>query len=199
MANRLYFRYYKAHRLCEYATEYGMQSIVTVPAAENQHMPEDLRSDSDLVFVIRSEGLENTPDAPAPLPPSRGPGWKALPQAKILKADAVYATYDLASDTVLTGLLEKKGLSQPEIDAVVFRAHERNWPEGIDSFDERYPRLEKVKRYKVRELAHWKDKVLVVAPAELNKKLPVALRPYMDIYLVYNRSAVKVKEPKARK
>jgi hypothetical protein len=89
--------------------------------------------------------------------------------------------------------LEAQGLSRPEIEAVIFRSHERNWPDGIDSFDERYPRLTEMKKYKARLLARCGDKVILVVPAELNRKAPSGLRPFMDIYLVYSTSAVQVR------
>jgi hypothetical protein len=92
--------------------------------------------------------------------------------------------------------LRKRGMSQAEIDAVVFRNHERNWPDGIDSFEERYPRLTDFKKYKCFQGAKWDDKILLIVPVEKNKKMPALMRPYVDLYFIYATSAVEVKEKK---
>ena len=116
---------------------------------------------------------------------------------RIPSSDGVQiATYDLGGDTAVLAEMARDGMSQPEIDAVVFRCHERNWPEGIDSFDRRYPKLKDFKKYKAYEAAHWDDKVLLVIPYEANKRLPPGLRPHLDIYMVYAKNAVEVKRKK---
>lgn len=186
-------RNYAVRRVCEYATDEGPLTIVAVRALENLHMPEELRSRNDLYLVMRNGGLqalEKDSQRPAP---SRGPVWRNLPTAVIIKPDDLFATYDLASDSLALAALEEQGLSRPEIEAVIFRSHERNWPDGIDSFDERYPRLAEMKKYKARLLARCGEKVILVVPAELNRKAPSGLRPFMDIYLVYSTSAVQVR------
>lgn len=38
--------------------------------------------------------------------------------------------------------------------------------------------------------------MLLVIPVELNKRLPLSLRPHMDIYMVYAKNAVEVKRKK---
>ena len=182
------------NRLCEYNSEEGLMSIVMVPVADNYHMNEDLRCKSDLYLVMRSSGLVMVEPAVVRSVASKGPVWDRMPKAKILRPDEVYATYDLSRDTLALAELERKGFSQPEIDAVIFRSHERNWPEGIDRFDERYPNLKEFKRYKAFAAATWDGKVLLVIPAEANKKAKPGLRPYLDIYMVYAASAVSVKE-----
>jgi len=185
---------YAVHRLCEYNTEEGLMSIVVVPVADNYHMSEELRSKTDLYFLIRSSGLVSVEPVVMRSPPSKGPAWTRMPKAKILLPDEVYATYDLSRDTVALAEFARKGFSQPEIDAVIFRSHERNWPEGMDRFDERYPKLSEFKRYKAYAAAAWDGKVLLVIPAEQNKKAKAGLRPYLDIYMVYAAKAVSVKE-----
>jgi hypothetical protein len=192
-ANAGAIRNYNVRRVCEHGVDSGMVSIVAVRALDNLHMPEDLRSRTDVYMLVRSEGLKVAETAAQRPAPSRGPSWRQLPSARILTPDALFATYDLSTDTVGMAVLRANGLSQPEIEAVIFRSHERNWPEGMDSFNERYPRLAELKGYKARLLAKWDDKVVLVVPAELNRKAPVGLRPYMDIYLVYSATAVEVK------
>jgi hypothetical protein len=192
-ANAGAIRNYNVRRVCEHTTDAGAISIVAVRALDNLHMPEDLRSRTDVYMLVRSEGLKVAETAAQRPAPSRGPSWRALPTARILTPDALFATYDLSADTAAMAVLHANGLSQPEIEAVIFRSHERNWPEGMDSFNERYPRLAELKGYKARLLAKWDDKVVLVVPAELNRKAPVGLRPYMDIYLVYAATAVEVR------
>ena len=38
--------------------------------------------------------------------------------------------------------------------------------------------------------------MLIVIPAELNRKVPPMLRPYLDIYMVYEEAAVNVSAKK---
>lgn len=187
---------YNAHKVCSYADEVGTKVLVQVPVSENYHMPEDLRTREDIYLVLPESAVETAlTDAQRPKP-SKGPDYKRMRQAKILTPDAVYATYDLGNDSTVLTKLAEKGLSQPEIDAMVFRSHERNWPTGIDSFERRYPKLKDFKKYKAFEAAHWDDKVLLVIPTELNKRQPIGMRPHLDIYMVYAKSAVQVKAKK---
>lgn len=192
-ANAAAVKNYNAHKVCEFSDDGGPKVLVQVPVSENYHMPEDLRSQEDLYLVLPESALETAMTDAQRYKPSKGPDWKRMPAAKITKADGVYATYDLGNDPRVLQELAGIGLSQAEIEAVVFRSHERNWPEGIDSFERRYPRLKQFGRYKAYEAAHWDDKVLLVIPTEPNKRLPIGLRPYMDIYMVYAKQAVQVK------
>lgn len=195
-ANAAAVRNYSAHKVCTYADEAGPKVLVQVPAAENYHMPEALRSREDIYLVLPETALEMAlTDAQRPKP-SKGPSWRRMNEVRITTPDGVYATYDLASDSALLAELVNKGMSQPEIDAVIFRSHERNWPEGIDSFERRYPKLKDFKKYKAYQAATWDDKVLLVIPTEMNKRQNIALRPHLDIYMVYAKSAVEVKQKK---
>ena len=195
-ANAAAVRNYSAHKVCSYADEAGQKVLVQVPASENYHMPEDLRSREDMFLVLPESALETAlTDAQRPKP-SKGPDWKRMKEARITTPDGVYATYDLGADSAIVKELIERGLSQPEIDAVVFRSHERNWPEGIDSFERRYPKAKDLKKYKAFQAAAWDDKVLLVVPVELNKRMPLTMRPHLDIYMVYAKSAVEVKTKK---
>lgn len=181
----------RVYRLSDHTIDDIRYSIIHMPAIENYHMPQELRSADDLYAVVRANGL-GEPPPPEKLKASKGPSWRAMPKAKITRPEQVYATYDLREDLDAMRTLEKRGMSKPEIDAVIFRSHERNWPDGIDAFEKRHPKLKQFKKYKAHVAARWGDKVLVVIPAELNKDLPAGLRPYMDIYMVYTSPAVAV-------
>lgn len=196
MANKAALRNYTAFLLCEYATDEGALTIVSVPAAANYHMPDDLRAAEDFILVLKSGGTELVEPTATRTPASKGPSWKNMRPAKIIKPDDVFATYHLADDAEALAALEKEGMSKAEIEAVVFRSQERNWPDGIDSFNERYPRLEAFKKYKAFQAIRWADKVLLVIPVEANKKAPTGLRPYLDIYMVFAATAVEVKNKK---
>jgi hypothetical protein len=127
-------------------------------------MPEDLRPIADLYLVVPAQATEEV-QPPMPRPTiSRGPRWKNRPEVKILQPGELYATYDLATDQEALAAMAERGMSQPEIDAVIFRSHERNWPEGIDQFDERFPRLDQFKKFKTYLGAKWSDKVLLIVP-----------------------------------
>ena len=199
VANKAALANYTAYLIGEYATEQGAHIIVSLPLLANIHMPDDLRGKEDIYLIMRAGGAEAIERVEQRTKPSKGPKWEDMPQAKILKPDDVYATYDLGDDTLAMDLLAKQGMSKAEIEAVVFRSHERNWPDGIDSFDERYPKLSRFKKYKAYRAAQWSDKVLLVVPVEPNKKMPVGLRPVIDIYMVFSTSAVKVKEKKRKR
>lgn len=193
-ANAAYFQNYAAFPLCTFTDDSTQMSVLMIPAKENIHMPEDMRPVADLYLVFPTAATRDVVPAKPRPSISKGPRWKNLPEAKIISPGDLYATFDMAGDQEALDALTKRGMSQPEIDAVVFRCHERNWPEGIDQFDERYPRLEQFKKYKAFVGAKWGDKVLLIVPVEKNKKMPALLRPYVDIYFVYNAQAVEVKK-----
>lgn len=192
-ANAPYLQNYAAYRICKYEVDSLPYVIVMLPAQQNIHMPEDMRPLADVYLLLPDSAAKDVRSGkPRPLI-SRGPRWKDRPKAKIVKPDGLYATYDLGDDEAGREALKKKYMSDAEIEAVVFRSHERNWPDGIDSFDERFPRLEQFSKYKAYVGAEWDDKVLLIIPVEKNRKLPTAMRPYMDLYFVYAKDAVEVK------
>lgn len=192
--NGPYVQNYAAFRLCSFTEDSLKRSLLMVPAGTNVHMPEDMRPLADFYLVVADSALKDVKAAEPRPAISRGPRWKNLREARIMRPDELYATYDLGNDSAGMEALRKRGMSQPEIDAVVFRSHERNWPDGIDSFDERYPRLNDFKKYKAYLGARWDDKVLLIVPVEKNRKMPVLMRPYVDLYFIYTSSAVEVKE-----
>ena len=155
-------------------------------------MPEGMRPLADFYLVLPDRALENV-EAPKPRPTiSRGPQWKKNAKVKIIKPDQLYAAYDLAKDTVGQRALYQAGMSRPEIEAVIFRSTERNWPDGIESFEKRYPLLDKFKRYHAYLGARWDDKVLLIVPVEKNRRMPVLMRPFVDLYFIYTVTGVEV-------
>lgn len=193
MANGSMAANYAAERSCTYSDGERTIAIVRVPAADNYHMPEQMRSPADIYLCLPETAVLPMVLTDAARPkPSKGPSYRNMAKAKITQPDRVYATYDLAQDEKALKVLENKGMSPAEIDAVVFRSTERNWPDGLDSFAERYPQLAQLKKMKAFHAAKWDGKVLLVIPAELNRKLPPRLRPYLDIYMVFEEQAVVV-------
>lgn len=192
--NRPYIQNYVCFRVAEFREDSVSKTILMVPARENIHMPEPMRPLSDLYMIVPDSAIANVqPGKPRP-EISRGPQWKNLPKARIRVPEELYATYDLSVDSTALQALRNKGMSQPEIDAVVFRSTDRNWPDGIDSFEERQKLLPNFKKYKAFLGAKWDDKVLVIVPVEKNRKQPILMRPFVDLYFVYNASAVEVKK-----
>lgn len=194
--NAPYIQNYSCFRICTFPQDSVAMAVLMVPAKENIHMPEIMRPLADFYLVLPERAL--TPvGTEKPRPEiSRGPKWTNLPEAKIIKPDELYATYDLSQDSTGLVALAAKGMSPAEIDAVVFRSQERNWPDGIDSYDERSAKLDKFKKYKAYLGAKWDDKVLLIIPVEKNKKQPTLLRPFVDLYFVYNTSGVEVTKKK---
>ena len=195
-ANTGALKNYNAYLVCEYASPEGPLMLVLLPASGNYHMPDDLRASDDLYLVLRAGGVQVVETVEKRPPPSKGPNWKNMRPAKILKPEEVFATYDVADDPEALAELERQGMNQAEIEAVIFRSQERNWPDGIDSFEERFPKLKGFTKYKAYLAAKWGDKVLLVIPIEANRKIDEHIRPLLDIYMVFNASAVEVKARK---
>lgn len=190
-ANEAYIRNYSVFRVCSYPLDTVRMAVLMVAAQENVHMPEHLRPLADFYLVLPERTLtEVLPGKPRPQI-SRGPRWKGLPLARIKKADEVYATYEVRRDSNAMRAFERAGMSRPEMDAVVFRSIETNWPVGINTFDKRYPRLSDFRRYKAYLAAEWDDKVLLIIPWDRNRAMPTVMRPYVDLYFVYSKDAVE--------
>ncbi len=198
-ANQPYVQNYTCFRVASYPEDSVTKTIIMVPARENIHMPEDMRPLSDFYLLVPEKTLAEVNTGRQRPEISRGPKWKNLAEAKIIAPEDLYATYDIGRDSVALKALADRGLSQPEIDAVVFRSTDRNWPDGIDSFEERQKLLPKFIKYKAYLGAKWDDKVLLIIPVEKNKKQPILMRPFVDLYFVYNASAVEVKAKKKKK
>jgi len=191
--NAPYIINYVGFRLGSFLQDSSLMAVVMLPARNNIHMPEGMRPEGDFYLVLPDRALQQV-EAPKRRPQvSRGPSWKKRAKVKIIKPDELYATYDLATDSNGLRALAKSGMSGPEIDAVIFRSTQRNWPDGIDSFEERYPLLEKFTKYRAWLGASWDDKVLLIVPVQKNRRMPLAMRPYLDLYFVYALPAVRVR------
>jgi hypothetical protein len=198
LRNQPYIQNYACFRVASYPEDSLTKTIIMVPARENIHMPEAMRPLSDFYLLVPESAITEVNTGKQRPEISRGPKWKNLAPAKILRPEDLYATYDIGRDSVALKALADRGMSQAEIDAVVFRSTDRNWPDGIDSFEERQKLLPKFKKYKAFLGAKWDDKVLLIVPVEKNKKQQILMRPFVDLYFVYNASAVEVKAKKKK-
>lgn len=195
-ANAAYVVNYTAFMVGNYVEDSTKMAVLMVPAKDNMHMPEDLRPVADIYVLVPMDATASVLPAATKPAISKGPRWKNLPTAKILQVAELYATPDLGSDQEAIDALTRRGMNQAEIDAVIFRSHERNWPEGIDQFEERQALLPQFKKFKAYVGAQWGDKVLLIIPVEKNKQMPKLMRPYVDIYFVYKKEAVEMKQSK---
>lgn len=193
-----YIQNYACFRVATFPEDSVVKTIVMVPAKDNIHMPEPMRPLADFYLALPEKALSDVNTGRQRPEISRGPRWKNLATAKILLPEELYGTYDLARDSAGMEALRGRGMSPAEIDAVVFRSTDRNWPDGIDSFEERQKLLPKFTKYKAFLGARWDDKVLLIIPAEKNRKQPILMRPYVDLYFVYKASAVEVKQKKRK-
>ncbi|MBP9161285.1 MAG: hypothetical protein LKM36_10165 [Flavobacteriales bacterium] len=192
-ANAAFIQDYRCFRVGTFPRDSTMMAIVAIPALENMDMPEAMRPDSDLYMVLPERALRAA--APPRLRPlvSKGPSWENRAKVKIQKPEAVYAAYNIGADSAAVKAMESAGMSKAEIAAVVFRSTERNWPDGIDSFEERWPELSLFKKYRAYLGAKWGNKALVIVPVQENQKMPALMRPFVDMYFVYDADALLVK------
>lgn len=197
--NAPYIQDYACFRVASFPEDSVVKSILMVPAKDNLHMPEDMRPIADFYLLLPDTLLKEVNSGRQRPEISPGPRWKDLAPAKILVPEELYGTYDLADDSAGLAALRARGMSQPEIDAVVFRCTDRNWPDGIDSYGKRQTLLPRFTRYKAFLGARWDDKVLLIVPVEKNRKLPILMRPYVDLYFVYKSSAVEVMKKKRKR
>lgn len=184
---------FHALRMCSFQRDSTMMAVVKLPAAPNVEMPWDLCPEQDIYMEVPERALRNLVTARSLPATSVGPSWAHCAKVRIEHPERVYAAYDIASDSAAVEAMLRAGMSRPEIDAVAFRSIERNWPEGIDSFEKRWPALEVFKKYRAYLGARWGNKALLIVPVEENLRMPLMLRPYMDMYFVYDAEAVAVK------
>lgn len=196
--NEPYIRNYACFRVASFPEDSVAKCVVMVPAKDNLHMPEDMRPLADFYLLLPEKALAEVNSGRQRPEISPGPRWKNLAPAKILVPEELYGTYDLADDSAGMAALLARGMSQAEIDAVVFRCTDRNWPDGIDSYGKRQALLPKFTKYKAFLGARWGDKVLLIVPVEKNRRLPILMRPYVDLYFVYKASAVEVQRKKRK-
>lgn len=192
-ANTEHITTYHALRMCSFQRDSTMMAVVKLPAAANAEMPWDLCPEQDVYLEVPERALRNLVTAKTAPATSKGPSWAHCAKVRIEDPERVYAAYDIAADSAAVNAMLHAGMSRPEIDAVAFRSVERNWPEGIDSFEKRWPALEVFKKYRAYLGARWGDKALLIVPVEENLRMPLMLRPYMDMYFVYDAEAVAVK------
>jgi hypothetical protein len=181
---------FHALRMCSFQRDSTMMAVVKLPAAPNVEMPWDLCPEQDIYMEVPERALRNLVTARSLPATSVGPSWAHCAKVRIEHPERVYAAYDIASDSAAVEAMLRAGMSRPEIDAVAFRSIERNWPEGIDSFEKRWPALEVFKKYRAYLGARWGNKALLIVPVEENLRMPLMLRPYMDMYFVYDAEAV---------
>ncbi|MBK8581662.1 MAG: hypothetical protein IPL86_07470 [Flavobacteriales bacterium] len=124
---------------------------------------------------------------------SKGPSWENRAKVKIQKPEAVYAAYNIGADSAAVKAMESAGMSKAEIAGRGIPQHGAQWPDGIDSFEERWPELSLFKKYRAYLGAKWGNKALVIVPVQENQKMPALMRPFVDMYFVYDADALLVK------
>lgn len=185
-----YLRNYVLFEVFRFQQDGRERVVALMPVLDNLHMPDDMRPLGDIHLVLFSDGVEAVASGLRPKPPIREPHWDTLPKVRVREPAGLFATYQLLQDHEARRVLAAAGMDERAISLIAYRSHEKQWPTGMSSFDSRYPRIRKLRKLRVAEVARWDDKVLLLAPAARNRHLPKAMRPLFDLYLVYSASAI---------
>ncbi|TXI84105.1 MAG: hypothetical protein E6Q37_09070 [Crocinitomicaceae bacterium] len=198
ISNRANIQLYTVYKIL-HTSDY---CILIVPAAENKHMPENMRPSQDIFFIMTLDGAAfegNIPDAHAvesydeDEEDEEGSGV-----TKIVAPGDLYSTFDLNNNASMRAIVVESGiLTEEQFQVIVKLAHEKNWPSGISSLEKRIAVAEKMKEYTAYYIMHFgenEEYVLVWIPIDENVHMPVAMRPtdQEGFYFVLKSTAVEI-------
>lgn len=218
-----YFKYFHAYVVAELNESSGKKYIVELPSYENEHMPDGLRPDNNIYMVfgeagldledfydedidgypepIEEEGDEETPPvAPDPVEPEPAvetPSYSAVitpgkpVKCYIIDRGSMYSSMDITEyETELTPYLTKP------FEYVKKYCKEDNWPEGINTLDERENLNKEFKKYSVKAIAKFGGfyYLLEVNPED-NAHMPADMRPDKTIYFIIGPGGLSATAP----
>lgn len=191
------YKVYKIVKTADYC-------ILLVPAAENKHMPVNMRPARDIYFIMELQGAEFEGNVPKPVVEEvttayeegeeEGDGLRAY----IINPGDLYSTFNLKDNVSARELLIDSGiLTEEDFSMIVQRSNESGWPSGIATLDQRLLLKEKIKDYVAYYLLDFGDEgeyTMLWIPMEENQHMPATMRPRDEqgIYFIMKSSGVEV-------
>lgn len=203
LANRSSIQLYKVYKILHTSNF----CILIVPAAENKHMPENMRPVQDIYFIMNLNGAAFEGNTPAINYEEEDPYTYADEYehdasesvfAKIIAPGELYSTFDLNNNSSIRALIVDSGiLTEDQFQIIVKLANENSWPVGISTLNKRLEAASSMKSYKAQYLLNFGENneyVLIWIPKEENFHMPITMQPTSDegIYFVLKASAIEI-------
>ncbi|MBX9785594.1 MAG: hypothetical protein K2X48_20110 [Chitinophagaceae bacterium] len=104
---------------------------------------------------------------------------------------------DLYSDYIFSKT-DKEELAQqiksPSlIDQVITYSKEKNWPEAVNTLEDRLKVRATLMKYRFYKVATVGNKTILAVPAEKNRKMPPGFVPAGAMFMIFKSSAVVIK------
>ena len=167
---------YVVYKVAEFDGKY----LLKVPAAENKHMPANMRADYDFYFVIGQTGASPAGEQ------SKTYSNRGI-KATIVSTGGMYSTFDLANSGFTSTIKSQLG---SEYEDILVYSKEANWPYGISTFDSRDTKRQQLNNYTAYKIAEFDNKYILRIPVADNKYMPQEMRPTHDIYFIINKTNV---------
>ena len=207
--NRAEISRYVAYRIVKLS---GDRTLLWVPAAENQHLSEDLAPAHDFFVLINNVGISDAggsrPLGEAPVPgvtipvappaaqtlapaPNPAPSAKGTPIRWVDTAQMM-STPNLPDDadalSAIRAVVGEAGLQE-----VVDYSHERNWPGSMSTLQGRNDNRAAISNYVAYAAVDLRDgRYILWIPAAENQSMPANLRPTKNFYMVIGESGVQL-------
>lgn len=203
LANRSSIQLYKVYKIL-HTSDF---CILIVPAAENKHMPENMRPAQDIYFIMNLNGAAFEGNTPAINYEEEDPyayedeyEYDDVESvfAKIIAPGELYSTFDLNNNSSIRSLIVESGiLTEDQFQIIVKLANENSWPVGISTLNKRLEAATIMKSYNAQYLLNFGENneyVLVWIPKEENYHMPISMQPTSDegFYFVLKASAIEI-------
>ncbi len=116
---------------------------------------------------------------------------KKATEVRITDLGEMYSTYNIteADKTEIKQQLKDKNL----IDEIVRYSKENQWPDAVNTLDERLDNRSVMMKYNFYKVASFGNKTIVAIPQEKNKHMPAAYIPQAPMYIIFASKVVASK------
>lgn len=197
ISNRPNIRLYTVYKILHT----GEHCILIAPAAENKHMPEDMRPMKDIYFIMTLDGAAfegNDPKLDSDEFSDFEDEGDGTILATIVNPGDLYSTFNLNNNASIRSIVVDSGiLTEEQFQVIVRLSNEKSWPSGISTLEKRLSAAEKMKEYTAYYIIDFGENdeyVLVWIPIDENAHMPFDMRPtdQEGFYFVMKSSAIEI-------
>jgi len=171
-------------------TRFGDKAIVEIKPEENRHMPPDMVKDEPFYFVIGSSGLGNE-KAPELVALEEEMNEEMFPQVLIIDPGQIISSYQFTEQESAD---IKNWIGEEGYDFINQHCREANYPEAINTLEERISAREEIMKYNAFLVAETGEiSILEITPEE-NLQMPADFIPANTFYLIIKTKGIEIPE-----
>jgi len=111
------------------------------------------------------------------------------PEMRIVDPGQIFSDYDLRRDEQAHNEVRSQGVTATGWEEIIRLANESRWPAAIQDVTGRSTRRDEIRRYRTFRVASFRDKVILLVPADQGTAVPADMQG-RKFYMVVGQAGV---------